>query len=68
MSCTATSGQEITEEMINRWCDAYEQGDFPDGEQTIGEVVIGRPPLYADNAAIVSAEAFIDMTADLKED
>lgn len=29
MSYIAANGQEITESMIERWCDAYEQGEFP---------------------------------------
>lgn len=40
----AANGQEITEEMIGRWCDAYERGEFPEGERTVGGVVHGRPP------------------------
>ena len=33
MSWTAANGQEITDEMIDRWRKSYEQGEFPeDGE------------------------------------
>ena len=45
MSYIAANGQEITEAMIGSWCDAYERGEFPEGERTGGEVVLGRPPL-----------------------
>jgi hypothetical protein len=31
--------------MINDWCSSYDKGEFPEGEHTVGEVVIGRPPL-----------------------
>lgn len=44
MSYIAANGQEITEAMIGSWCDAYERGEFPEGERTVGEVVMGRPP------------------------
>ena len=39
----AANGQEVTEEMVRRWCDAYERGEFPEGERTVGGVVHGRP-------------------------
>ena len=43
MSYVAANGQEFTDAMIDRWCDAYEQGEFPEGERTRGKVVMGRP-------------------------
>ena len=45
MSYVAANGQEITEEMIDTWCAAYEKGEFPEGEHTTGEVVFGTHPL-----------------------
>ena len=48
MSYIATNGQEITEEMIETWCAAYEQGEFPEGEHTVGKIVVGRPPLSSE--------------------
>lgn len=39
----APNGQEITDEMIDRWCEAYERGKFPEGEHSIGPVVMGQP-------------------------
>lgn len=50
----APDGSEITEEMIARWCDAYEQGEFPEDERTVGGVVQGRPPLSADDTVTIS--------------
>ena len=44
----AANGQEITEEMVGRWCDAYERGEFPECERTVGGVVHGRPGIGAD--------------------
>lgn len=45
MSYIAADGREITEEMIERWCASYERGEFPEGEHSVGSVVMGRPPL-----------------------
>ena len=58
---TAANGQEITEEMIDRWCDAYERGEFPEGEHTVGEVVYGRPPLSSEGSAVLSIKVPISM-------
>lgn len=57
----AASGQEITEAMIDRWCDAYERGEFPEGEDTIGGVVYGRPPLSREGTAVISIKVPIGM-------
>ena len=38
------SGTEITEEMINTWCEAYEKGVLPEGDYFHGPVVYGMPP------------------------
>lgn len=38
----AANGQEFTDATIDRWCEAYEQGEFPEGERTIGGAM-GRP-------------------------
>ena len=39
----AADGSEITESMVDSWCDAYEQGDFPAGERSTGDVVLAKP-------------------------
>ncbi|QUC03622.1 hypothetical protein [Atopobium sp. oral taxon 416] len=57
----AANGQEITEEMIDRWCDAYERGEFPEGERTVGGVVHGRPPLSTEGTAVISIKVPIGM-------
>lgn len=49
---TAVNGQELTEETINRWCDAYDKGEFPEGEHSAGSVVYGRPPLSGGEATV----------------
>lgn len=52
----AVNGQEITEEMINRWSEAYERGEFPEGEHTVGPVVYGHPSLSTEGTAAISAK------------
>ena len=52
----AANGQEITEEMIDGWCDAYERGEFPEGERTVG-----RPPLSTEGTAVISIKVPIGM-------
>lgn len=41
----SADGIEFNDAMIDRWCEAYERGEFPEGEHTVGGVVMGRPPL-----------------------
>ena len=65
MSYIAANGQEITEEMINAWCEAYERGEFPEGERTVGGVVMGRPPLSAEKTTTVTIKIPIGMKAAL---
>lgn len=57
----AANGQEITEEMIDRWSDAYERGEFPEGEKTVGKVLYGRPPLSTDGTAVISIKVPVGM-------
>lgn len=51
-SYKASNGREITEDMIDRWCESYEKGEFPKGERTVGSVVHGRPPLSEGEATV----------------
>lgn len=53
---TAANGMEYTDEMIDRWCEAYERGEFPDGEHTVGTVGAGRPPLSGDKTVTLTVK------------
>lgn len=64
----AANGQEITEEMIDRWCDAYEKGEFPEGERTVGPVVYGRPPMSSEGTAVLSIKVPIGMKRALERE
>ena len=63
MSATyiAANGQEFTDEMIDRWCEAYDKGEFPEGERTVGPVVYGRPPLSSEGTAVLSVKIPVGM-------
>lgn len=63
----AANGQEITEEMIDRWCESYDRGEFPTGERTIGGVVYGRPPLSTEGTAVLSIKVPIGMKRALEQ-
>lgn len=57
----AANGQTISDETIDRWCDAYERGEFPEGEHTVGNVVYGRPPLSQEGTAVLSIKVPVGM-------
>ena len=57
----AANGQELTDEMIDRWCESYERGESPEGERTVGGVVYGRPPLSTEGTAVISIKVPIGM-------
>lgn len=65
MSYTSADGRPITEAMIGRWCEAYERGEFPAGEHTVGEVVMGRPPLSSDKTVTLNVKMPAGMKAAL---
>lgn len=60
-SYIAADGTPITDEVIDRWSEAYERGDFPEGEHTVGGVHYGRPPLSSEGTAVVSVKVPIGM-------
>lgn len=60
----AANGQEFTDAMIDRWCEAYEQGEFPEGERTVGSVM-GRPPPPGNKATALTVKVPVGMKAAL---
>lgn len=61
MNYTAANGQELTDAMIEEWCACYERGEFPAGEHSVGEVVMGRPPLSSEKTATLTVKMPIGM-------
>lgn len=64
---TAANGQVLTDETIDRWCEAYERGEFPEGEHTVGRVVHGRPPLSVEGTATISIKVPVEMKRALEQ-
>lgn len=64
-SYIAASGQEVTDAMIERWCASYERGEFPEGEHSVGGVVMGRPPLSTDKTTTLTIKIPVGMKAAL---
>lgn len=60
----APDGSLISEEAIGRWNEAYEQGEFPEGEHTVGAAVIGKPQ---PQLATVTFKAPVGMKRALEE-
>ena len=61
----AANGQEITDAMIDKWCESYERGEFPKGEHSIGAVVVGRPPLSSEQTVTLNIKVPLGMKAAL---
>lgn len=59
----AANGQEITDALIDQWCEAYERGEFPEGERTVGGVVMGRPPLSMEKTVPFTIKMPVGMKA-----
>jgi hypothetical protein len=52
----ASDGQLVTDEMISRWAAALDKDEWPKGEHSIGEVIIGRPPMSPEGSAVLSVK------------
>lgn len=63
---TAANGTTFTDEDIDRWCEYYDKGEFPPGEHTVGEVVMGRPPLSGDRTVTLTVKLPEGMKAAVK--
>lgn len=48
---TAEGGFEVTREMVEQWCAAYDKGELPDGYAFYGPVKQGRPSLHGNSAS-----------------
>lgn len=57
----AADGRRFTDEDVDRWCESYERGEFPEGERTVGRAVMGRPPLSGEGTATMSIKVPVGM-------
>lgn len=51
----ASDGQEVTDAMIEGWCEAYDEGRLPDGYAVDGGVRKGHPGLSTEGTASMTA-------------
>lgn len=61
------SGTEITEEMIDMWCEAYEKGELPEGDYFHGPVVYGMPPHSNEKSSVLQVAIPEGMKKDIEE-
>lgn len=52
----AMGGAVVTEEMIDRWADALDRNEWPEGWENRGPVVVGRPPLSSEGTDVLSVK------------
>lgn len=50
----AADGQIVTESMIDRWAEALDRDEWPEGEHNVGPVVKGRPPMSPEGSEVIS--------------
>ena len=63
----AASGTEITEEMIDMWCEAYEKGELPEGDHFHGPVVYGMPPHSNEKSSVLQVAIPEGMKKDIEK-
>lgn len=61
------SGTEITEEMIDAWCEAYEKGELPEGDYFHGPVVYGMPPHSDEKPSVLQVAIPEGMKKDIEK-
>lgn len=61
------NGTEITEEMINTWCEAYEKGELPEGDYFHGPVVYGMPPHSNEKSSVLQVVIPEGMKKDIEK-
>lgn len=62
----AENGIEVTREMVEQWCEAYDAGNLPEGYEFDGAIKPGRPRLANEVTASLSfkcPESGVDMIA-----
>ena len=67
MKYDTSDGKIYTDEDINRWCEAYEKGEFPEGEKATGVVVGGRPPQANAQTTTITCKVPVGMKIALRK-
>ncbi len=49
-------GKVVTEEMLDRWSEALDRDEWPDGEHNVGDIVVGCPPSSVEGSTVLSVK------------
>lgn len=63
MTMTTKTGAPVTEDMIEKWAEAFERGDWPEGRT----ILVGRPRLAAEEVRQVTFRLPVSTIAQLDE-
>jgi hypothetical protein len=50
MDMTTKTGKSVTDDMLDKWADAFEQGEWPEGKT----VVLGRPSIADEEVKLIT--------------
>jgi hypothetical protein len=54
-------GHLVTEETLDRWSEALDRDEWPEGWVNVGPVTIGRPPMSAEGSTVLSVKIPVAM-------
>lgn len=67
MKYQTSDGIVYSDADINRWCEAYEKGEFPEGENATGVVISGRPPQINTQTTTITCKVPVGMKVALRK-
>jgi hypothetical protein len=54
-------GHTVTEALLDKWSAALDRDEWPEGEYSVGSVIIGRPPMSAEGSVVLSVKIPVAM-------
>ncbi|WP_172135145.1 ribbon-helix-helix protein, CopG family [Adlercreutzia sp. ZJ473] len=55
------SGQLVTDEMVDTWCESLDCDEWPNGWVNVGDVVHGKPPVDLGESVVLSVKVPVGM-------
>lgn len=55
------SGQLVTDEMIDVWCESLDRDEWPSDWVNVGDVVHGKPPIDSGESVVLSVKIPLGM-------
>lgn len=55
------SGQLVTDEMIDAWCESLDRDEWPSDWVNVGDVVHGKPPIDLGESVVLSVKIPLGM-------